>query len=906
MAERLPTIQEVQQIVDDPQIADDTKRELLTQYFDAIDGQDPVHYGFSNDDQRKQLLEQYQDRFDFTPLDLRNGPYAYEAYSKAQGQHDAHLDAAREAAKRAVDDGGSRLDGMKGSETSPGAGNSNELLDAGAAGLDTFRTWLPVYRKARAIVAPDLADYRFEQDVLERYDEQRDIPFDKFLAGAGEIVQVREAVVDAAPTQNQAMQNLFGQWEGDGKNAASASWTKFGDGVKTVQQSLDHAVDVVNRTVAAVAGSCRDKASWVLQNAFQTWPHDAGLTAQEMDRLARIAELGRNASADDFKHFTEFLFTANPALARDMLVGQSFGMSDQLFDAFQAWAKQYLSNFCTFVAGLVGDFQTMCENTRVAVANQWSALADELQKVPDDPFAAVGEAVAPAAASGGGSGGGAAGGGDGSAAGGGGAAGAMGGGAAPGGAAGGAAPTPAVAPPPPEPAAAPPVPEVVPPAAPPADPPDTLTVQRGDSKIEMSEPDRDGRMGISIDSGTGEPKDYQLSWGETDPAQPAYTPGPDGRIRIDDGAFRITAERPEGPDGPTVVTVDDGSGTPTMYTLGEADAGPASPGAAGPVAQGAAGTQPGSPPGARFAGGAPGAVGGDALLGGAGGAPTAGGVPGAVGASAALPGDAAWPAGGSGDAAALAGGPGPAGTADGGFTGHIPGGGTHDPASDGAQESAVGAHRMSGGGTHGTATPVGGAHRMPGGAAQSAATAADDAHDPAASPGAAHESPAGAHAVSGGGVHGSAAPAGESPTGAHPLPGGLRTGAQAADPTGAGSDGPGGAPDPGQTIPATSVGGVADGLDASRSDTHGAATGDAGSLGQPGPSPSGAVLGTAPDSDHVGSGLGMVPPMGGAAAQGDDEQERSSRAYRVDGDIFATAGTGPQITGSLDDEEPTL
>jgi hypothetical protein len=49
----------------------------------------------------------------------------------------------------------------------------------------------------------------------------------------------------------------------------------------------------------------------------------------------------------------------------------------------------------------------------------------------------------------------------------------------------------------------------------------------------------------------------------------AYRPGPDGKIHIQDGDLKITAERPQGPDGPTVVTVDDGKGEPTTYTLDE-------------------------------------------------------------------------------------------------------------------------------------------------------------------------------------------------------------------------------------------------------------------------------------------------------------------------------------------------
>ncbi|GAA1023043.1 MULTISPECIES: hypothetical protein [Amycolatopsis] len=156
--------------------------------------------------------------------------------------------------------------------------------------------------------------------------------------------------------------------------------------------------------------------------------------------------------------------------------------------------------------------------------------------------------------------------------------------------------------------------------------PDTVTVQHGEHKITMSEPDDHGKMAVSIGDGTGHDKAYQLDFGDQadkadkapgtgagaaqgDPAarphdgsaQPAHDgqdtaakphdapggpihkqpdgtapttdpnqvhrPGPDGKIHIEDGNLKITAERPSGPDGPTVVTVDDGSGEPTKYTL---------------------------------------------------------------------------------------------------------------------------------------------------------------------------------------------------------------------------------------------------------------------------------------------------------------------------------------------------
>ncbi|MDX3193980.1 WXG100 family type VII secretion target [Streptomyces sp. MN03-5084-2B] len=107
---------------------------------------------------------------------------------------------------------------------------------------------------------------------------------------------------------------------------------------------------------------------------------------------------------------------------------------------------------------------------------------------------------------------------------------------------------------------------------------DVLKVKQGDKTFEMTEPDHDGKMDIKVGDGPGDPKDFKLDWSDGKPADgpqgtdtDTYRPGPDGKIHIRDGDLEITAERPDGPDGPTTVTVDDGKGTPTTYTLGEDD-----------------------------------------------------------------------------------------------------------------------------------------------------------------------------------------------------------------------------------------------------------------------------------------------------------------------------------------------
>ncbi|SFQ26021.1 hypothetical protein SAMN05421810_105393 [Amycolatopsis arida] len=141
---------------------------------------------------------------------------------------------------------------------------------------------------------------------------------------------------------------------------------------------------------------------------------------------------------------------------------------------------------------------------------------------------------------------------------------------------------------------------------------DALTVRRGDRELTLVAPDAGGRMTVVIDDGTGTRTEYHLDLDPEEPGgarsgelgvarpdaladvgrdageraaapgdgadgerpgggaeRPAHRPGPDGTVRVEDGEVTITAERPAGPGGPTVVTIADGSGDPTSYVLGQ-------------------------------------------------------------------------------------------------------------------------------------------------------------------------------------------------------------------------------------------------------------------------------------------------------------------------------------------------
>lgn len=129
-----------------------------------------------------------------------------------------------------------------------------------------------------------------------------------------------------------------------------------------------------------------------------------------------------------------------------------------------------------------------------------------------------------------------------------------------------------------------------------------LTVSQGDNTFTMTEPDGEGKMSVTVEGGDGELSEYRLDFdtedgspdsedldeesfgpqGATGTDEQIYRPESDGKIHIEDAGIKITAEQPEGPDGPTVVTVDNGDGEPVTYTLGETEGQEAGPRGLGP------------------------------------------------------------------------------------------------------------------------------------------------------------------------------------------------------------------------------------------------------------------------------------------------------------------------------------
>jgi uncharacterized protein YukE len=112
---------------------------------------------------------------------------------------------------------------------------------------------------------------------------------------------------------------------------------------------------------------------------------------------------------------------------------------------------------------------------------------------------------------------------------------------------------------------------------------ETVSVTDGDRTFSVTSPDGQGRVTLTVDDGSGAPKTYSLDFNAasgmgpqpgTEGDQPEPEEGveqvparSDGKCVIQDGDLTVTAERPLFSPDSIAITVDDGTGTPTTYTL---------------------------------------------------------------------------------------------------------------------------------------------------------------------------------------------------------------------------------------------------------------------------------------------------------------------------------------------------
>ncbi|OXM55718.1 hypothetical protein [Amycolatopsis alba] len=534
------------------------------------------------------------------------------AYEKAIAERDSNA-AADKKQKSAVEKADKDLDSMARPAAGGATTKSDQVLDLGNPALDFFSDWIEqVWNKM-----PDKpSEMNYKTDIWDRFHENREINFQAMFDEVEDLTDAKKAVEQTGTDATSALTTLFHDWKGEGATAAKVKYEqRIQPDAKELVAQMDGAIKLVPATIDKIYTALKLKVDETLKLRVDKVATAPLFTAKQVVEIAN----GKVDSKDKLMDVAVWLDSACPGnnLA-DRLRHDDCDLNDGNKEYAIGAAKQWLKgSFATEFGERFENFKKLCKNATDTINTQYHELSRFMEDYTN-PFPAAGSEKPPGnqkppGSDGNGNGNGTPpGGGGGTPPGG-------GGGTPPGG--GGGTPPAASVPEAPKPEDKPadgtnPVtgkpleldpetgkPYPIDPATGEAikdgiDGQDTMTVEKGDNKIEMSEPDKDGKMDIKVDDGKGNEKDYKLDFddpkgeegkdgekakdgkdgdfgpqGAVKEGEPGkdgvYRPGPDGKIHIQDGNLKITAEQPDGPNGPTVVTVDDGKGEPTTYTLDE-------------------------------------------------------------------------------------------------------------------------------------------------------------------------------------------------------------------------------------------------------------------------------------------------------------------------------------------------
>ena len=595
--------EEIKAVCDDPSVPSEKKQALLNSYLAENTGTPYDRY--PNYSKLPKDSQEYIKAYNAFPQYGKTTDQTYKEASEAGSQASYN----EREHKKEVDAGKKTL-GEKKPPGSKGVGTktSDELFDAAGASLKMFEDFIPLLGKLPSDCKGNTKALNFDSDIKKRFDEQRGISFQKFMEDADRFTAGAVSVDSTMTDSNTKVRTLFGTWQGDAADSASKHYNeKISAKARIVHENLTGSSTAIEAAATTVYELCKNKADAVVR-AYTSQVGKADKAMAETvinianDSHAGKDEMERVAGWMDINFGTNLRKALNDdgCCDDDDIKKEGIRLSKQ-------WIQMHFNPHLWEI--LYQGFVKNCDNTKDLVDKAWDSLDKVMGEIknefegaqeptpPPPPPSNTGKRGNPSQPGGGGD-------------------------SKP----GGGGTTPSATPPPsanPSAGGTNPVtgkPLEVDPATGvpyPIDPktgaaikdagdkPEKVTVEKGDNKITMTEPDKNGKMDVSVNDGAGHHKDYKLDFddpaadkaagahadgkhGEFGPkgsegtvkegapgGDGVHRPGPDGKIHIQDGNLKITAEQPQGPNGPTVVTVDDGKGEPTKYTLDENKTDPA-------------------------------------------------------------------------------------------------------------------------------------------------------------------------------------------------------------------------------------------------------------------------------------------------------------------------------------------
>ncbi|MEU7525835.1 WXG100 family type VII secretion target [Saccharothrix sp. NPDC042600] len=375
-----PGWNEVKALLDDPNVSEDKKKALLREYTNST-----APWNIPDE------AEKYQDRYDYDSWDVslynRATSDLEGVYNEAKAESDTKSYNSREQTK-AVNEGQKSLDGKQ-PPTASGAGtkNSNELFDAGKAGLKVFEKFMPIWNNRPGDCLGNTTNLDYANHIEKPYNEQRNINFHKLLMEADEFSTAKTKVDEMRTDVDAQLKGLYGEWKGA---AADKSHEHYSDQIvpkiNELGEGLDGAAKLTRSAVTGVFQLCKSKADEVLEMYREQIAQADTYMAEKVVSFSRGEG---DYSKDRVLEIAGWVDSKMGSNIADRINSDDCYLNDEnkeyAINQCKRWIQQ---SFNTEFWGLYTQFKNLCETTKSSVDQKWETLASYMSGF-ENPFPAA-------------------------------------------------------------------------------------------------------------------------------------------------------------------------------------------------------------------------------------------------------------------------------------------------------------------------------------------------------------------------------------------------------------------------------------------------------------------------------------------------------------------------------------
>jgi uncharacterized protein YukE len=660
---------DVKKLLDDPYVDADTKEHLLAAYI----REEGYYYGdglsgptYLDEDRLPSDVKGYYDKYKLDAGDFYEGSLD-DVYGDAENERDEKSYSYGLNDER-VEDGRREIDGMRapveGSTT--GVQKSDEIFEKARPALRLWEDFIPINDKVPSDQLGKYGKINLENDIKKRFDEQVGISFKNMLADAKRLRDAHKTLTTLNGDTEAELNKTYKDWTGPAANASFQYWSeKVAPNISELLSNLHTAPDLIDTAVTNIFTACKTKADEII-TLYQNCRGTVGSATPEI--AAKVVKLasGDFDSQDEVLEVAAWVDSVTGSNLESTMRHDSCDLNDgnksYTIEQCKKWIRESFN--VDLHDTMYETYKKACDDAFESVNEYYQTLNDALKKYENEfqgaPTASTpGQTQPPGTTNPSQS-------------------------QVPGtsnpsvGTPPGSSTPPGSATPPPvtmpgsstTPSGLPDNSAIMPPGsttdpagttspsstlpgvntpgstlpggvpgaggtgidpttglpygsgmAPDGSPTKQVTIKDGNRTITVGQPDMRGRSKVTVDDGTGEPREYEVDFTPDEPGETyedgVIKAGPDGTAVIQDGDAAITLEQVPGAGSQMKMTVDDG--TPASYDF-DFDAGTdlPSPGLTDSPSPSSLGSDPAGSFGGGGGGGGGGVGGGD--FGGAGGA----------------------------------------------------------------------------------------------------------------------------------------------------------------------------------------------------------------------------------------------------------------------------------------------